>query len=138
MMTVPAPSGGGVWLGWLLRGRSFVACAGVNREAGIFRELRLSQGALAEKEERAFGGFDGASVEAIGAQACRVLERSSVCGIGHDERIAWGEPDSRCKLHARGLRRGGSPGCGRRIFFWTGLQLGTRPFNLRWKREVDS
>ena len=48
----------------------------MNREAGIFRELRLSEGALAEKEERAFGGFDGASVEAIVAQACRALERS--------------------------------------------------------------
>jgi len=69
MRTVPAPSGGGVWLGWLLRGRWFVACARVNREAGIFRELRLSQGALAQKEERAFGGFDGAGVEAICAEA---------------------------------------------------------------------
>jgi hypothetical protein len=66
----------------------FVAFAGENRQAGVFGEFRLREGTLAEEETRAFGGLDGASVEAIGAETDRSIDRILPCGISHVERIA--------------------------------------------------
>ena len=46
-------------------GDGFVARAGEDRKAGIFGVGRIGGGTLAEEERGAFGGFDGAGVEAI-------------------------------------------------------------------------
>ena len=46
-------------------GDGFVAGAGEDGKAGIFGVGRIGGGALAQEERGAFGGFDGASVEAV-------------------------------------------------------------------------
>lgn len=53
-----------------LRSREcFVAGTGENGKAGIFGVGAIGGGTLAKEEQGAFGGFDGASVEAGGAKA---------------------------------------------------------------------
>lgn len=72
----------------LFAGGWFVAFAGENRQAGVFGEFGLGERTLAKEEMRAFGGLDGASVEAIGAETDRFVNRTPLCWIGHGERIA--------------------------------------------------
>jgi hypothetical protein len=53
-----------------------VAGAGEDGEARIFGEGWIGLGELAEEELRAFGGFDEAGVEAIGAETeARIVVR---------------------------------------------------------------
>jgi hypothetical protein len=72
------------WSGW------FIAFAGVDWQARIFWEFRLSERPLAEKEGRAFGGFDVASVEAVCAQT------DGMVGFGRHDRIGH-KSNSNCR-----------------------------------------
>ena len=49
-------------------GDGFVAGAGEDGKAGIFRVGRIGGGALAKEERGTFCGFDGAGVEAVWAE----------------------------------------------------------------------
>jgi len=70
-------------------GDGFVARAGEDGKARIFGVGRISGGALAEEEGGAFGRFDGASVEAGGAEARGAVWTLWTWGQRHRARIAF-------------------------------------------------
>ena len=65
-----------------------MARAGEDGKAGIFRIGGIGGGAMAEEERGAFGGFDGAGVEAVCAEARRVVWNGWTGGSRHGGRIA--------------------------------------------------
>ena len=74
---------------WARFGDGVVAGAGEDGKARIFRVGGIGGGALAEQERGAFGGFDGAGVEAVGAEADRVVWHDGFGGSRHRGRIAF-------------------------------------------------
>jgi len=73
-------------------GNRFVARAGEDRKAWVFGVGGIGGGALAKEERGAFGGFDGAGVEARGAKARGEIRFWRRVRAGHGCRIARAGP----------------------------------------------
>jgi len=68
---------------WARFGDGFVAGAGEDGKARVFGIGGIGGGALAKEERGAFGGFDGAGVEAVCAKADRVVWNGGIGGSRH-------------------------------------------------------
>jgi len=76
------------------RNLRFVAGAGQDGKAGIFGVGRIGGGTLAKEERGAFGGFDGAGVEAVCAEA-DVVWAVRIWRERHAARIALRGPSAK-------------------------------------------